>query len=163
MKAHKEKLRVIIYTAHKKIKGEVHLYENSRLTDILNAETATKDFLPVTNATITDLRDSIACEVSFLSINRTHIEMVLEDDEAIALGKAKDLIGKRKFPEALHFAQRAVKAAPTDAEAQFLFGFCLAKAGDTKGAKSAFDQCLKLKPAADIAQKAEEILGTLGG
>lgn len=162
MKAHKEKLRVIIYTPQHRIKGEVHLYENSRLTDILNADNATKDFLPLTSAQITDLRDQTSSEVNFLSINRKFIELVMEDDEAIALSKSKELIGKRKFPEALQFADRAVKASPGNAEAFYFLGFCLAKTNDLKGARVAFEKCLKLQPDPEIAHQAGEALRTLG-
>ncbi len=162
MKAHKEKLRVIIYTPQHRIKGEVHLYENSRLTDILNADTATKDFLPVTNVFLTDLRDQSTSEVGFLSINRKFIELVLEDDEAIALAKAKEMIAKRKFPEALMFSERAVKASPNHAEAYYFLGFCQAKMNDLKNARANFEKCLKLRPAVEIAKQAEEALRTLG-
>ena len=161
MKAHKEKLRVIIYTSNQRIRGEVHLYENSRLTDILNADTATKDFLPVTNAEVTDARGGKTFEVSFLSINRKHIEVVMEDDEAIALSKCKDALAKRKYPEALQFAQRAVKVAPEHAEAIYLLGFSQAKAGDPKAAKATIERCLKLCPDPEVQQKCQEILGTL--
>jgi tetratricopeptide (TPR) repeat protein len=162
MKAHKEKLRVIIYTPQHRIKGEVHLYENSRLTDILNADTATKDFLPLTNAHVTDLRDQSQSEVHFLSINRKFIELVLEDDEAIALAKSREMMAKRKYPEALQFADRAVRASPNNAEAHYYFGFCLAKTNDFKGARAAFEKCLKLRPDPEIAQQAQEALNTLG-
>ena len=163
MKAHKEKLRVIIYTSNQRIKGEVHLYENSRLTDILNADTATKDFLPVTNAEITDLRNGKAFEVSFLSINRKHIEVVMEDDEAIAISKCRDAIGKRKYPEALQFAQRAVKVAPDHAEAVYLLGLTQAKNGDTRTARATIERCLKhLRPDHELQHMCQEILNTLG-
>ncbi|MBF0544925.1 MAG: tetratricopeptide repeat protein [Candidatus Riflebacteria bacterium] len=161
MKTHKEKLKVIICTANFKIKGEVHLYENSRLTDILNADTTTKDFLPITDAVIIDRQKGTQQEVAFLSINRHFIELVLEDDEAIAVMKAKEALSKRKYPEALQFAQRAARAVPDDAEAQYLLGFCLAKNGDFKGAKTAIEQCLKLKPNVEIAKTAQEFLNTL--
>lgn len=162
MKAHKEKLRVIIYTSNQRVRGEVHLYENSRLTDILNADTATKDFLPVTNAEVTDLRGGKSFEVSFLSINRKHIETVMEDDEAIALSKCKEALTKRKFPEALQFALRAVKVAPEHAEAVYLLGFSQAKSGDAKAAKLTIERCLKLRPDTEIQQKCQEMLSTLG-
>jgi len=161
MKAHKEKLRVIIYTTHHMIRGEVHLYENSRLSDILNADTATKDFLPITNAQLTDLRTGTVFESGFLSINRRQIEMVLEDDEAIAVSKARDMISRRRYAEALQFAQRAVKAVPRDPEAQYLLGLSLAKTGDSRGAKAAFEACLTLDPNPELAQNAREIMNTL--
>jgi tetratricopeptide (TPR) repeat protein len=161
MRTQKERLKVIIFTDNHKIRGEVHLYENSRLTDILNADTTNKDFLPVTDAEITDLKSGKSQEVSFLSINRNHIEVVMEDDEVIALEKARDLASKRRYADALPFAQRAVKAAPHQPEGHYLLGFCLAKTGEVKKAKGHFEKCLTLKPSVDIAQKAEEILKTI--
>ncbi|MBF0500398.1 MAG: tetratricopeptide repeat protein [Candidatus Riflebacteria bacterium] len=163
MKAHKEKLRVVIFTSNHRIKGEVHLYENSRLTDILNADTTTKDFLPVTDAELSDFRNGATQRVGFLSINRKHIEIVMEDDEAIAITKCKDAIAKRRYPEALGFARRAVAASPTDAEAHYMLGFCFAKTGDVKAAKASLDECLKMRPNADITQKAQETLSAITG
>ncbi|MBF0410442.1 MAG: tetratricopeptide repeat protein [Candidatus Riflebacteria bacterium] len=161
MKTHKETLKVVIYTPHYRIKGDVHLYENSRLTDIMNSESAIKDFLPVTNATIIEVASGNHHEVSFLSINRRTIEMVIEDDEAIAINKAKEAIAKRKFPEALQYAQRASKALPDDPEAHYLLGFCLAKVNDLKAAKTAMTKCLKMKPDAELAKQVQEFLGAL--
>ncbi len=161
MKAHKEKLQVVIFTACHRIKGEVHLYENSRLTDILNADAANKDFLPVTNAEVQDLRTGSVQSVGFLSINRMVVEMVMEDDEIVALAKAKDFIAKRRFAEAIPFVQRAIKTAPEHAEGHYFLGFCLAKNGDNKGAKQQFERCLKLNPPPEICQKAEEMLKAL--
>jgi len=163
MKTHKEKLRVIILTANHQIKGEVHLYENSRLTDILNADTATKDFLPVTDAEITDLRHNSRREVSFLSINRNHVEVVMEDDEAIAISKAREALARSRYVDALGFAQRAVKVNPSDPEALYLLGFCQAKNKDPKAARATFERCLALKPNAEIIHKVQEVLGTLVG
>ena len=161
MKAQKEKLRVVILTANHRIRGEVHLYENSRLTDILNADNAAKDFLPVTEASYTDLRDGKTIEVSFLSVNRKHIEMVMEDDEAVALGKARDLINKRNYKEALTFTTRAIKASPNNAEAHYWHGFCLSKNNETKLARTYFEQCAKLARDPELAQKAKDMLATL--
>lgn len=161
MKTQKEKLRIIIYTPHHKIKGEVHLYQNSRLTDILNADSGNKDFLPITNAEIINLKDMTKSEVSFLSINKKFIEIVLEDDEAIALEKTKELIAKRKYQDAISYAQRAIKAAPNQAEGYYYLGFCLAKINELKAAKEAFENCLKLKPSLELQQMVEEALKTL--
>jgi hypothetical protein len=161
MKAQKEKLRVIIMTSHHKIKGEVHLYENSRLTDILNADTATKDFLPVTEAQVTELASGHLTEVSFLSVNRQLVEMVMEDDELVALTKARELITKRRFADALPFAQRAVKASRSSPEGYFVLGFCQAKTGDTRSAKESFEHCLSLSPAPETRHQVEEMLKAL--
>ncbi len=161
MRTQKDKLHVILYTTLHKIKGEMHLYENSRLTDILNADTSTKDFLPLTGARIYDMKESLLQEVDFLTINKKMILMVLEDDEANALVRARELVARRKYAEALIQARKAAKALPRDPEAQYLVGFCMARQGDTAGAKAAFDACLKLSPDVELAQKARELLSGL--
>lgn len=161
MKAQKEKLRVVIFASHHEIRGDVHLYENSRLTDILNADAVTKDFLPVTNATILDKRTEKSLHVGFLSINRRHIQIVMEDDEAIAISRTKELLAKRKYTEAMELAQRAVKALPDNPEAHYLLGFCLAKNGEVEKARKSFEKSLKLKPDDEILHQAQNMLGTL--
>lgn len=79
MKAIKDQLRVTIFTPQHKITGEIHLYENSRLSDILNTENLSKDFLPITMAEITDLRSNNTVKANFISVNKQHIELVLEE------------------------------------------------------------------------------------
>lgn len=79
MKSKNEQLRVTIYTAQHKITGEIHLYENSRLSDLLNTENLSKDFLPITDAEITDLRTSNTVKANFISVNKKNIEIVLEE------------------------------------------------------------------------------------
>lgn len=81
MKARKEQLKVIIYTSQHKIQGQLHLVENSRLSDILNTESVTRDFLPITDAQITDLRSNHVTQAGFLSVNKKQIEMVMEEHE----------------------------------------------------------------------------------
>lgn len=79
MKTKSDQLRVTIYTHQHKIVGQIHLYENSRLSDILNTENLAKDFLPITQAEITELSSGKTSNVNFLSVNKNHIELVLEE------------------------------------------------------------------------------------
>ncbi|GAB4276459.1 MAG: hypothetical protein Kow0029_18430 [Candidatus Rifleibacteriota bacterium] len=79
MKPKKDQLRVTIFTPQHKITGEIHLYENSRLSDILNTENLSKDFLPVTKAEITTLNTQQTTKADFISVNKKHIELVLEE------------------------------------------------------------------------------------
>lgn len=87
MKALKERLKVIIYTAQHKIQGQLHLVENSRLSDILNTESVSRDFLPITDAHVTDLRSNNVTQVGFLSVNKKLIEMVMEEHEVKQINK----------------------------------------------------------------------------
>lgn len=79
MNARNEQLRVTIYTPQHKITGQIHLYENSRLSDILNTESLAKDFLPITAAEVTDLKTGTTVKAGFISVNKHHIELVLEE------------------------------------------------------------------------------------
>ncbi len=81
MKSRKEQLNVIVYTSRHKIHGQLHLVENSRLSDILNTESVTRDFLPITDARITDLNDNSVTCAGFISVNKKHIELVMEEHE----------------------------------------------------------------------------------
>ena len=84
MKAKKDQLKVVVFTAKHKIHGNLHLIENSRLSDILNTESQTRDFLPITDAVITDLNTSHCIQAGFLSLNKKHIELVIEEHELTA-------------------------------------------------------------------------------
>ncbi|MFZ5949584.1 MAG: hypothetical protein ACOYXC_02680 [Candidatus Rifleibacteriota bacterium] len=80
MKNKNEQLKVTIFTPQHKITGQIHLYENSRLSDILNTESLAKDFLPITLAEITDLKSGNTVTANFISVNKHHIELVLEEN-----------------------------------------------------------------------------------
>jgi len=81
MSAKKEQLSVTVFTPQHKIRGMLHLIQNSRLSDILNTESMTRDFLPITDAAITDLRSDITVQASFISVNKKMIELVIEEHE----------------------------------------------------------------------------------
>ncbi len=81
MKTRKDQLKVVVFTAQHKIQGNLHLVENSRLTDILNTESVSRDFLPITKAQLLDLRTGKTATAEFLSVNKKHIEMVIEEKD----------------------------------------------------------------------------------
>lgn len=81
MKSQKDQLKVIVYTSQHKIQGKLHLIENSRLSDILNTENLSRDFLPITDAVVTDLRSNQTIHAGFLSVNKKQIELVMEEHE----------------------------------------------------------------------------------
>lgn len=93
MKSKKEQLNVVVFTSQHKIQGKLHLIENSRLSDILNTESLSRDFLPITEAVITDLRSNITVHAGFLSVNKKQIELVIEENEILTtqLKKPKKL------------------------------------------------------------------------
>ncbi len=81
MKSTKDQLKVVVFTSQHKIQGNLHLVENSRLSDILNTESHTRDFLPITDAVVTDLRTSHIIHAGFISLNKRQIELVIEEQE----------------------------------------------------------------------------------
>ena len=81
MSAKKEQLSVTVYTPQHKIRGRLHLIQNSRLSDILNTESMSRDFLPITGASITDLRSDITVQAAFISVNKKMIELVVEEHD----------------------------------------------------------------------------------
>ena len=134
VKTAKETLGVVILTQILKIVGDVHIYENSRLSDMLNVDTNKKDFIPVTNAHVYSIheQDKLLYKKDFLSVNRNYIVMIYIDDTS--LKALKDIIKQghqylkeRNYDEALHEAKRAVSINNNDAEAHFLLGMALSK------------------------------------
>ena len=81
MKSRKDQIKVTLYTSQHRIEGILHLVENSRLSDILNTENLSRDFLPITKAIMTDLRNNKITEADFLSVNKNHIELVMESKQ----------------------------------------------------------------------------------
>lgn len=79
MNSKKEQLNVTIYTSQHKVRGMLHLVQNSRLSDILNTESMSRDFLPITSATITNLRNDVTVHAPFISVNKKMIELVVEE------------------------------------------------------------------------------------
>ena len=68
------KAKVIIYTNHFQIRGDIFLYEGSRLTDYM---LEAKSFVAISNAEIMDHHSNAIFTTSFLNVNRNHIEIIL--------------------------------------------------------------------------------------
>lgn len=67
------KAKVIIFTKHFQIKGDIFLYEGARLTDYM---LETKSFIAVSSAEIMDHQNNKILTTSFLNVNRDHIEII---------------------------------------------------------------------------------------
>lgn len=73
----KETLRVIIFTHHYKIIGDMHIPRSGRLSDYLNRTLATDIFIPVTNAECFSIGDGQLKYVSeFIALNKNHIHLI---------------------------------------------------------------------------------------
>lgn len=71
------KTKVIIYTNHFQIRGNIFLYEGSRLTDYM---LEAKSFIAVSNAEIMDHHNNVIFTTSFMNVNRDHMEIILPDE-----------------------------------------------------------------------------------
>jgi len=76
----KETLRVIIFTHHFKIIGEVFIPRKGRLTDFLNRTLGGSDtdsFVPVTNAECFSMSDGqLKYIADFVSLNKNQIHLI---------------------------------------------------------------------------------------
>lgn len=76
-KIEKEALKVIIYTVHEVIKGEIHGMPHSRMLDTLNKQSG--KFIPVSNVEVyKKLNDKLLYKGPFLSVNTSQIVLVAE-------------------------------------------------------------------------------------
>lgn len=134
VKAAKETLGVVIMTQLFRIVGDVHIYENSRLSDMLNVDTNKKDFIPVTNAHVYSIYepDKLLYKKGFISVNRNYIVMIYIDDSSLKalkdiIAAGHKAIAEGRFDDALHDGKRSVAINSNDAEAHFLLGMAYAK------------------------------------
>ena len=79
MKITNQKTRIVAFTSCLQIKGEIIYDEDSRLTDVLNSKSFNKEFLPISDATVTVLKTGESTNVSFLSLNKNSIEVIYEE------------------------------------------------------------------------------------
>lgn len=133
MKKPKEPLGVVIVTEKYRIVGDVHLTENTRLSDMLNIDTSKKDFIPITNARIYSSSDEkLLFSKDFLLINRQFIMTVYVEESSYkqikeVISVASALISQRQFDDAIIEAKRALNLNNSDPEAHFVLGIAYAK------------------------------------
>ena len=76
----KESLKVIIFTHHYKIIGDVHIPRGGRLSDYLNKTIAgleTELFITITNAECFSISDGqLKYIAEFVSVNKNHIHLI---------------------------------------------------------------------------------------
>ena len=76
----KDKLRVIIFTHHFKIIGDVFIPKSGRLTDFLNRKMGGSDsdcFIPINNAECFSMSDGqLKYICDFVSLNKTQIHVI---------------------------------------------------------------------------------------
>ncbi|MBW2607772.1 MAG: hypothetical protein JRD05_09080 [Deltaproteobacteria bacterium] len=72
-----DKTKVVILTTNYRIKGNISLYSNARLTDYI---VEAKPFVAVTNAEVMDINGNLIFNASFLNVQKDHIEIIVPAD-----------------------------------------------------------------------------------
>lgn len=81
MKIVSKPVSITAYTTNTVVKGLYQLTEDTRLSDVLNAKVAGKEFIPIKDATVTNIHTKEEFTVPFLSLNRSNIEIIFENIE----------------------------------------------------------------------------------
>ncbi|MDP3789378.1 MAG: hypothetical protein Q8R48_03130 [Candidatus Omnitrophota bacterium] len=82
MKIEKEKKTVIAYTYNYKIKCDVFTPPGSRLSDFIGS-LGQKQFIPVSNAIVSDIFGNPVCKAKFLELNVNEILFLIPDDDLL--------------------------------------------------------------------------------
>lgn len=77
MAADEDRKKVTILTGAYRIKGYIHLFPNSRVTDYMNES---KDFIAVTGAEVWEVEGRQVLATSFINVNRNQIQIVTPED-----------------------------------------------------------------------------------
>ena len=72
-----DKTKVVILTKNYRIKGNISLYSNARLTDYI---VEAKPFVAVTDAEVMDINGNLIFNASFLNVQKDHIEIIVPAD-----------------------------------------------------------------------------------
>ncbi len=72
-----DKTKVIILTTNHRIKGNISLYSNVRLTDYI---VEAKPFIAVTDAEVKDINGYLIFNASFLNVQKDRIEIIVPAD-----------------------------------------------------------------------------------
>ena len=82
LKIEKQETKVVVFTRHFKIIGNIHTPPGGRLSDFLNYNVNENPFIPMTNVTVYRLEDEeILYTASFLNLNRKLIDILLSPKE----------------------------------------------------------------------------------
>ncbi|MDD2716558.1 MAG: hypothetical protein PHW04_11770 [Candidatus Wallbacteria bacterium] len=167
LKAKKDKIRVAILTKQYKIKGELYLYENSRLSDILNAD-QNREFIALTDVKLYSLEgDKMIGSQSFAAINRSEMVLVYPDTESLEalstyLKTAQELIRKNAFDSAIAEVNRVIAISPDHAKAHYILGIALGKKHQLNEALQEFEEALRLaEKGSDVAHMAQEMINQI--
>jgi len=167
LKAKKDKIRIALYTKQFKIQGDIYLYENSRLSDILNSE-MNRDFLALTDVKISSSKDeSIINELPFIVVNRKEIVLIYPDTKSVEalntyLNQAQEYIRKNMFDMAIKEAKKVLTVSPDNARAHYILGIAYGKKHLLNEALREFEDAARnAEPGSDVEHMANEMINQI--
>ncbi len=152
MKTPKNKLRVVVLTDEYRIEAEAHLFQNARLSDLLNSDSTKKEFIPLTDVTVYNKKSSsILYQLDFLNLNKSCIVMIFVDKDSsnmvrFKLKEIRAKISKFDYEGARSALDEVLEIDPTCAEAMYLCGVVNCKTAKYKDALVFFKKVVELAP-----------------
>ena len=80
MKIEKEVKVVIVYTCNYRIKCDMHTPPGSRFSDFMGG-LGQRQFIPVSNAVVTDIFGNLVCKAKFLEMNVNEIIFLIPEED----------------------------------------------------------------------------------
>jgi len=167
LKAKKDKIRVALFTSRFKIQGDIYLYENSRLSDILNSE-VNRDFLALTDVKIHSVDDEkLINEIPFIVVNRKEIIIIYPDSKSVEalnsyLKQAQEYIRKNMFDTAITEAKKVLTVSPDNARAHYILGIAYGKKHFLNEALKEFEDAARTADSgSDVEHMAQEMINQI--
>jgi tetratricopeptide (TPR) repeat protein len=167
LKAKKDKIRIALYTKRFKIQGDIYLYENSRLSDILNSD-VNRDFLALTDVKIHNAdNEKLIEELPFIVVNRKEVIIIYPDTQSReALGaylkQAQDYIRQNMFDTAISEAKKVLTVSPDNAKAHYILGIAYGKKHLLNEALREFEDAARnAEPGSDVEHMAQEMINQI--
>lgn len=167
MKAEKHTLRIVALTEQYKIEANLHIYQDSRLSDVINADTNKRDFIPLTDAKIYNLSGELLYNLDFLNLNKKKIVLIFIDREKSKeaqkmLPQARAMINEHRYDDAIKEARKALDLDPKCAEAYYILGLAFCKQNKRQEGLKSFESALKFATADDnLYQMVQEMINQI--
>lgn len=104
------------------VRGEVVVGENNRVSDLLNQESHSQQFLALTSVSVFDDQHRLVARHRFMSLNKRFIRTVVEDDVAPVLAEAKHHLAREDHEKAWEALEPLMSTGSADAETFYLAG-----------------------------------------
>lgn len=168
MKTPKNKLRVVVLTDEYRIEAEAHLFQNARLSDLLNNDSTKRDFIPLTDVTVYHKKsNTVLYQQDFMNLNKNYIVMIFADRDStnmvrFRLKEIRARISQMDYDGAKTGLENVLEIEPSCAEAIYLTGVVFCKQGKYKEGLEFFKKVIELAPEnSQLALSAYEMINQI--